>query len=423
MQFAPFDINSLYSIAILIFLLALSFIVSGSETALLSVIKTHNSSAQNEEENLSHYTTKLIKDPNRLAYSFLIIGNLLNIAVIVALNYTLNELFTFSSEGISIAIKLSIICFALLLFAIFIPKSQATFHSVEYCRATAWLIYFLTYIFSPFSWLLSKVGGRISPSVPQTHENVSVEQLQNALEATQENSEEDDTKILNSIVTFIGKEVSEIMIPRVDVTAIEYDFTFTEVMEVIKTSTYSRLPVYHKNIDEIAGILFAKDLLSHIDEDDSFDWHKLIRTPFFVPENKKINDLLEDFQAQRRHLAIVVDEYGGTLGIATLEDILEEVVGDITDETDSTSDFYKQLTPTTFLFDGSTHISDFGEVMEIDEEIVKEKRGNADTLAGLMMEVKGEFFAEGDEITFEELSLKAQEIERYRITKVLVTKL
>lgn len=255
------------------------------------------------------------------------------------------------------------------------------------------------------------------------HENVSIEQLQNALEATQENTPSDDKKILTGIVTFIGKEVSEIMKPRVDVTAIEAASNFEEVMRTINTTTYSRIPIYQKNFDEIIGVLFAKDLLPHIDEGSDFEWHKLIRTPFFVPENKKINDLLEDFQAQRRHLAIIVDEYGGTLGIVTLEDILEEIVGDITDETDSAPDFYKQLSPTSYLFDGSTHLSDFGEVLTIDEEDIKDKRGNADTLAGLMMELKGEFFSEGDEVAFEDMTLRAEEVERYRITKVLVTRL
>ncbi|MFI3287070.1 MAG: gliding motility-associated protein GldE [Rikenellaceae bacterium] len=423
MQFAPFDISSIYIVCTLVVLVILSYIISGSETALLSIIKSQSSSSHSDEMELSHYTAKLIKDPYRLAYSFLLIGNIINICVIVVTNATLNHLFLFSSQSLAITVKLIAICFTLLLVAIFIPKSAATFHSEKFTRATAPIVCFWVWVFSPLTWLLSKIGGRISPSVASNHENVSIEQLQNALEATQENTPSDDKKILTGIVTFIGKEVSEIMKPRVDVTAIEAASNFEEVMRTINTTTYSRIPIYQKNFDEIIGVLFAKDLLPHIDEGSDFEWHKLIRTPFFVPENKKINDLLEDFQAQRRHLAIIVDEYGGTLGIVTLEDILEEIVGDITDETDSAPDFYKQLSPTSYLFDGSTHLSDFGEVLTIDEEDIKDKRGNADTLAGLMMELKGEFFSEGDEVAFEDMTLRAEEVERYRITKVLVTRL
>lgn len=422
MDFIPINDSTIYLLIALAVLLIASFMVAGSETALLATLKGQGAQPKGDSLSLSRATALLIKDPNRLAFSFLVVANIINIASVVITYRLFDTMFLFGSTALSIAVKFSSIGFIILVVCIYIPKTLAAHNYQKFARLSSPITLALFRLFSPISWLLSKIANRISPLAPIAHENVSIEQLQSALEVTSEESPLEDKKILTSIVTFIGREVSTIMKPRVDITAIELSTNFSEVMEVIKGSNFSRIPVYKDSFDEISGVLFAKDLIPHINETEDFDWRKLLREPFFVPESKKINELLEDFQAQRRHLAIVVDEYGGTLGVVTLEDILEEIVGEITDETDATSDFYEIIAEGVYLFDGSTHIEDFGEVLPVDEEILQSSKGCADTLAGLMMELRGAFFAQGDEITFEGLTLRAEEVERYRITKVLVTR-
>ena len=422
MELLPFDINILYFGIVLIILLLCSFIVSGRETALFSLSASQQHSIYELNNRSSKAVETLLNDPNRLISTILIVNNLVNIAAILCAGAIIDISFKFTSVTLDFIVKIGVVTFTLLIFGEIMPKTLATYKNAGFARKIAPTIVIFSWIVWPISWILIKLGAKLTPTIQQSHESVSIEQLHTALEVTKNKENENDNKILTGIVTFVGREVVEIMRPRVDIQHVEAEWSFSEVLDVIKNSNYSRMPVYGEDIDDVRGILFVKDLLPYIDANNNFEWTKLIREPYFVPENKKINELLEDFQAKRRHQAIVVDEYGGTLGLVTLEDILEEIVGEISDETDTIADSYHQLSPNNYLFDGSTHLVSFVHVTHINEEKIDKHKGDSDTLAGLMMELKGEFFKTGDEIEFEGWKLKVEEVEGYRITKVLVSK-
>lgn len=418
MEILPFSIPTIYYAITLVALLFCSFMISGSETSLLSLTPSQISSLSADNSSSSASITTMISDPNRLLSTILISNNLVNIAAILAANALVDSTILIDSTLVEFLAKTVVVTFILLICGEIMPKILATYHPIGFARRTASTLVVLRRLFAPISWVMIKLGGGVTRSLTPSHESVSIEQLHSALEITTDQSEH-ESKMLSGIVSFVGREAVEIMRPRVDVVALDVELTFAEVLTAIRTSIHSRLPVYEDSFDEIRGILFIKDLLPYTHEGADFDWRKLLREPYFVPENKKINDLLEDFQAKRQHLAIVVDEYGGTLGIVTLEDILEEIVGEISDESDTIDDFYTQLSPTSYLFDGGTHLSDFARIMSIDEAVIEAQKGEADTLAGLMMEIRGEFFAASDEIAFEGITLRAEKVEGYRITKVM----
>ncbi len=420
MEFLEFNIDSAIYSSVICVLLLIAAVISGGESALHSLTKAQRDELEDSTSGVDRAILMLEEDSDRLPYAILIASNLASIAIILLSNALINSTILFSTIAAEVAFKVIVIAVALLIFTVFIPKSLSTYRTMGFVRFSAPLLLALRWSLWPLTFLLMKVGGRLAIPSLQQPSNVSVEQLQSALDVTGEDGDE-DKKLLSGIVGFIGREVSSIMRPRVDVVAIESSSDFDSVISTIKECNHSRIPVYSESFDEIEGVLFVKDLLPYIAEGVDFEWRRLLRKAYIVPESKKINDLLEDFQAKRQHLAIVVDEYGGTLGIVTLEDILEEIVGEISDETDSSAKFYKELSPGTYLFDGSTHLMDFAEVLSIDEDIVEEYSGNADTLAGLLMELKGEFFKEGESVKFLNFTLIASEIERYRITKVLIT--
>lgn len=419
MEILPFSIEIIYYGVTLVVLLFCSFMVSGSETALLSLSPSQISSIGQDPSRSSQSIISMVANPNKLLSTILILNNLVNIGAILSANAVVDSAVVFSSGAVEFVTKTIVVTFILLICGEIMPKILATYHPIGFARRTATSLVAVRRLFAPLSWVMIKVGGGVTKALTPSHESVSIEQLHSALEITADQSE-DESKMLSGIVSFVGREVVEIMRPRVDVVALDVDLTFAQVIEAIRGSIHSRLPVYAESFDDIRGILFIKDLLPHIGATEDFDWLKLLREPYFVPENKKINDLLEDFQSKRQHLAIVVDEYGGTLGIVTLEDILEEIVGEIADESDTNDDFYTELSPTSYLFDGSTHLSDFARIVELDEEQIDRRKGEADTLAGLMMEIRGEFFAQGDQTTFDKWTLRAEEVDGYRITKVLV---
>lgn len=419
MEILPFSVEIIYYGVTLVVLLFCSFMVSGSETALLSLSPSQLALIEADSSRSSQSIMSMVADSNKLLSTILIANNLVNIGAILSANALVDSTVLFSSGAIEFVAKTIVVTFILLICGEIMPKILATYHPVGFARRTATSFVALRRLFSPLSWMMIKVGGGVTKALTPSHESVSIEQLHSALEITADQTDQ-ESKMLSGIVSFVGREVVEIMRPRVDVVALDVELTFAQVIEAIRGSIHSRLPVYEESFDNIRGILFIKDLLPYIGATEDFDWRRLLREPYFVPENKKINDLLEDFQSKRQHLAIVVDEYGGTLGIVTLEDILEEIVGEIADESDTNDDFYTQISPSIYLFDGSTHLSDFARIVEIDEDLVDRSKGEADTLAGLMMEIRGEFFALGNEIAFDKWTLIAEEVEGYRITKVLV---
>lgn len=419
MEFAEFSIEVVYLSISLVVLLIFSGLISGSETALFSLSPTELEAIEEQNTPSSNAILKLRENQDTLLSTILIFNNLIDISAILVASSIVGELFVFTSSTWEFTLKVLASTFVVLLFGEIMPKVLATYHPRGFSSLVARPLVALRKLLWPLSWVLINASALITKLLSPKQEGVSMDKLQEAIEIAQSETEE-DKKMLSGIVRFSGTEVVEIMKPRVDVVAIENDWDFLTVKEVIVKSGFSRFPVYEDSFDKVLGILFIKDLIPHIDESADFEWQKLIREPFFVPENKKINDLLEDFQAKRQHLCIVVDEYGGSLGIATLEDVLEEVVGDITDESDSVASFYKELSAGVYLFDGSTHLVDFVRVMSLDEQFIDAHKGEADTLAGLMLELKGDFLKLGEVITLGVLTLTAENVQGYRITKVLV---
>ena len=250
-------------------------------------------------------------------------------------------------------------------------------------------------------------------------ENISIEELADAVDMTTE-PESEEQKILSGIVGIASREVEDIMRPRIDIKAVEQTMTFTEVKQVITETGYSRLPVYNEDIDDIKGVLFVKDLLEHISKGDEFGWQRLIREPYFVPMHKKVNSVLEDFQRQKFHMAIVVDEYGATQGLISLEDILEEVVGEISDESDVDESFYRRLNENTYLFEGKTHIVDVARILDLEDDLFEDVQGRAETVAGLMLEINRNFLKKGDEVTAHGIRFIVDSMEGHRIDKIKI---
>lgn len=419
MQLLPFSLELLYLIISLIVLLIFSGLISGSETALFALSPSNVSHLEDSDTPSAKAILKLREDQDKLLSTILIFNNLIDISAILVASSIVGCSFTFSSDTLEFTMKIVAATFVVLLFGEIMPKVLATYHPLRFATLIASPLVILQKILWPMSWVLINCSAFVTRILSPKQEGVSMDKLQEAIEIARSETPE-DKKMLSGIVRFSGTEVVEIMKPRIDVIAMDNEWDFEKVKQIIVKSGLSRFPVYDESFDKILGILFIKDLIPHIDQKADFEWQKLMREPFFVPENKKINDLLEDFQTKRQHLCVVVDEYGGTLGIATLEDVLEEVVGDIADESDSVATFYKELSPGVYLFDGSTHLVDFVRVMDVNQDIIESKKGEADTLAGLMIELRGEFFKAGEHIRLGGITLTAEIVEGYRITKVLI---
>ena len=277
----------------------------------------------------------------------------------------------------------------------------------------------LRWIVYPFSFILIRTSRRVGKFATPTTDNISIEELADAVDMTTE-PESEEQKILSGIVGIASREVEDIMRPRIDIKAVEQTMTFTEVKRVITETGYSRLPVYNEDIDDIKGVLFVKDLLAHISKGDEFGWQQLIRKIYFVPKHKKIDDLLRDFQENKIHVAIVVDEYGATQGLISLEDILEEVVGEISDESDVDESFYRRLNENTYLFERKTHLGDDIRVLDLQDDIFEDVQGRAETIAGLMLEINRNFLKKGDEVSAHDIRFIVEKMEGHRIDKIKI---
>lgn len=420
LEFLPFTIHIVPIIILLALLLLLSALISGSETAFFSLTPTQLSRLGNDNTRKSQAVLKLLDNQDSILATILIVNNLINIGAILVANSLIDKVIAFhNAELLEFLIKVVIVTFLLLLFGEIMPKIFAAYNNYSFARTIAPILLPVRTLMSPLSYLLIKSGKAVTNSLSGGH-NVSMDELQTAIEITKTETPE-DKKMLSGIVRFVGTEVDEIMIPRIDVVALEIEATFIEVKQLVIKNGFSRIPVYKESFDHIQGVLYVKDLLPFLTENDSFEWQKLLRKPYYVPEHKKINDLLEDFQTRKIHLAIVVDEYGGTLGIVTLEDILEEIVGEIADESDKIETFYQQIDEHNYIFDGKTHIGDFERVLSLPDDYFDKIKGNADTLAGMMLEMKGDFFKVNEAVEYNHLKLMARETDNYRITKIQIT--
>lgn len=417
--FNPPTLGSIIAIIVALLGFFLSAFNSGSEIAFFSLKKTQIDDI--EDEPLRDRITNLLKAPEKLLATILIGNNLVNVMIIIVLNYAINKIMVINNPVVDFIVQTIILTFLILLFGEIIPKLYATSHNVKFASVAASPLTAAVKLFSPLSKLMVSSSSRIMNRISSHHtDDISTDDLSRALEASDVNNE-DEKELLEGILTFGEKTVSEIMRPRIDVVDIDINSTWEDVVNTVIKTGYSRMPVYDETPDDIKGILYAKDLLPYIGKRDSrFRWQSLVRPAYFVPETRMIDDLLEDFRRKKTHMAIIVDEYGCTQGIATLEDVLEEIVGDIDDEYDTEEKFYTRIDKNTYNFDGKTLLSDFCRVLDIDDEVLGKHGEEAETLAGLLLDVKGDFFKEQEKLNYGPFKFKVLKMDRYRIAQVQV---
>lgn len=416
------DFEFLFGILAIAILLACSAFISGSEVALFSLSQKDIDDISNKDYNSGTLISRLLEKPKKLLATILVANNFVNIAIVIIFSSFSGRLFNgIEYSVLRFIMEVVVVTFFILLFGEVLPKIYANRNNMEFAKKVAIPISILNNILSPISVPMRNGILFIEKKLNVQKGNFSVDQLSQALELTSQNDTTDgEQKILEGIVTFGNTEVRQVMSPRIDVFALNIEETFSQVMPKIVEKGYSRIPVYKENIDQIEGILFIKDLIPHIDSED-FNWTELLRQPFFVPENKKLDDLLKDFQGMKSHLAVVVDEYGGTSGIISLEDVLEEIVGDISDEFDDEDLIYSQIDDKNFLFEGKISLKDFYRIIEVDENEFESKKGEAETLAGFLLEISGNFPKKRQKITFHNLIFTIENVDKRRIKQIKVT--
>ena len=388
--------------AVTLFLLCVSALVSGAETSFFSLSHNDVNRLKASRSASAGAVLRLLTDVDMLLATILVVNNLVNVCIVILTSGIIDSLFTFLR--FEFLFKTVLVTFLLLLFGEILPKVLAQTVPVGFASAVARPLLALRRIFYPLSYALVHASSRISEKAAHRSESSCPE----------------EHVMLSGIVSFVNTEVQEIMKPRVDMTALDIKDDYETVKRTIIESGFSRIPVYEEDMDNIRGTLYVKDLLPYINNDRDFAWQQLIRKPFFVPEHKKINDLLADFQTNKIHMAVVVDEYGSTLGLVSLEDIIEEIVGEISDESDNDECFYTRLDARSYLFEGKTHLGDFERILELGEDAFADVRGEAETLAGLMLELKRDFPRKGDVFTAHDIRFTVQETEGHRIDKIRV---
>ena len=410
---------------LLLILLMMSALISGSEVAYFSLAPSDLEDLEIDKSKSSDIVLKLLERPKRLLAVILIANNFINVAIIILSTYISAKIFPEGSISslTHFLINVVVITFLLLLFGEVIPKIYATKHGRQMSLLMAKPLNFLVNA-PPFSWLVSglvKGTSVISKLGKPKALNVSTDELSQAVELTiGEDGDDEDKKIWHDIVRFGEKDVKQIMAPRVDVEAFDVSMSMKEVLERIEATKFSRLPVYDGSFDKIEGVLFIKDLIPHIEE-SQFEWNKVIREPFYVPENKKIDDLMVNFQEKKMHMAIVVDEYGGTSGIVTLEDVLEEIVGEITDEFDEDDLTYSKLDDYNYVFEGKTPLVDIYKVLEIDGAEFEEVNSESDTLAGFVIEQAGKILKKGEKVRFNDYTFKIEAADTRKVKRIKLT--
>ncbi len=421
--FIPFDWGLLWNIALIVLLLGCSALMSGSETALFSLSPSALDRIRKHPTAARRAIMGLLSDQDRLLATILILNNLVNIFIIALCNNLIDDIVVFHSTGWEFAIKTVAVTFILLLFGEIIPKVYASYNPSGFSNLIALPLQFLSRVLNPLSFILVKYSDAIQNRGIIQPENISMEELENALEIT-ENPSQTEKEMLSGIVQFASTEVEEIMHPRMEIVAIDEEENFDEVRRVINESGYSRIPVYKGSIDHIVGMLYVKDMLRHVGKGSDFEWNKHLRPAYYTPEHKKINELLEEFQTQKVHIAIVVDEYGSTLGLVSLEDILEEIVGEISDESDAPEEvLYKELSEGVYLFEGKANVGVLEEVLDLSEGTFDDVRGEAETVAGMMLETKREFLKKGDKMVFHGVRLTVTKVVGHHAEEIKVEKL
>ena len=425
------NIFTIISIIVLLLLLISSALVSGAEVAFFSLSQTDldELSENGKKENI---VVSLLEKPRKLLATILITNNFINILIVLlfaSLSETLFSEFNFSLDlyffivPVRFLLEIVLVTFLILLFGEVLPKVYASRNSLRFSKTMSKFIHGVNVLLTPFSLPLIALTKWIEKKLGHKGNSFSVETLSQALELTSDGATtKDEQKILEGIVNFGNTETVQIMKPRIDIFAIADDEEYPVVLEKILENGYSRNPVYKENIDNIIGVLYAKDLLAHLNK-TNFKWQSLLREAFFVPENKKLDDLLDDFRARKNHLAIVVDEYGGTSGLVTLEDVIEEIVGDINDEFDDDDLTYSKIDANNYIFEGKTSIKDFCRVFDDEDEgIFEEEKGESETLAGFILEISGKFPKKGEKINFKNYTFTIEGLDKKRIKQIKATR-
>ncbi|MCM1336950.1 MAG: gliding motility-associated protein GldE [Candidatus Amulumruptor caecigallinarius] len=413
-----FSVPQIIALVCAVVALILSGFVSGSEIAFFSL--RPEQIEELEDENPSSRILRLIGAPERLLATILIANNLVNVTIVVLFNFALGPVFEGLAPWLSFVLQTVILTFLILLFGEILPKLYATNNNLTWARFAAPGISAMMGLFWPVSAVLVKSSWIVKRVISKPDDTVTADDLSHALEIT--DVKNSDTEMLEGILRFGDTTASEIMTPRVDITDVDADSPFEEVMKTVIDSGYSRLPVCEGSQDDIKGILYARDLLPYIgvEPPKEFAWQSLLREPYFVPESRRIDDLLEDFRRRRIHLAIVIDEYGGTQGLVTMEDILEEIVGDIDDEYDTEEKTYKRLPDDTYIFDGKTLLNDFFRVTGLDEDDYKDVAEDCETLAGMLLAIKGDFPRDKEPLVYGRCRFLVLDVNHHRIAQVRV---
>ncbi|WP_295830725.1 gliding motility-associated protein GldE [uncultured Winogradskyella sp.] len=421
--FLEINTSFLVSFVLLFILLLCSALISGAEVALFSLKKGDIETADADSSKSIILITSLLERPKKLLATILVANNFINIAIVILFAYIGKFLFS-SIENEVFRFLLEVICatFLILLFGEIIPKIYASRNSLKFSIAIARPLRFLDVVFSPISIPLQFITIQIQNGLGKQKSNISVDQLSQALELTNDDdTTKEEQQILQSIVSFGNTDTKQVMRPRMDIFAVNIDAEFNTIIPEIINNGYSRIPVFEENIDKVVGILYVKDLLPHLNK-KIFDWKTILREPFFVPENKKLDDLMQEFQIKKVHLAIVVDEYGGTSGVISLEDIIEEIVGDISDEYDVDDLNFSKIDENNYRFDGKTSLKDIYKILSIeDNSLFEDKKGEAETIAGFILELSGGFPRVGIEINFGNYVFTIEAIDKKRIKQIRLT--
>ena len=422
-SFNPISLGVAIAILITSVLLGLSAFASASEIAYFSLSPSDLSELSEERTEQDKTINMLRDDSERTLATILITNNFVNVTIIMLCNYIFTSLVCFGEKAywLQFLIVTVLLTFLLLLFGEIIPKVYSREEPLAFCRRSVSGILFFRRLFWVFESILLRSGFLASKVIKNDQQMLSVDELEHALELTDKNDIKEEQKMLQGIVRFGDETVREVMTSRQDIVALNINSPFSDVLKSIVENNYSRIPVYQNNDDNIKGVLYIKDLLPHLAKPTSFKWQTLMRPPHFVPETKRLDDMMKDFKENKVHIAIVVDEFGGTSGLITLEDILEEIVGEINDEYDEEDTSYSKLNYNTYVFDGKTLLSDVTKILEVDDDYFSEIEGDADSLAGLLLEIKGDFPTMYERIEYRNFMFEILKVDGRRISKVKIT--
>lgn len=417
------NVAFLLKVGMLFLLLLCSALISGAEVALFGLSPTDINEIDQQKTTRGGIVIKLLERPKKLLATILIANNAINIGTVLLFNVIGNTIFSdVTTTWVRFLLEVVVITFLILMFGEILPKVYANRNRISFSLFMTYPLMALDFIFSPLSLPMRSGTIFLYDKLGKEKSSLSVDHLSQALELTSEgDTTKEEQKILEGIVSFGNTDTKQVMRPRIDIFALDEEMKFSEVLTEIKKNGYSRIPVFSENMDNVLGVLYVKDLLPYIDR-KTFNWMSLIREPYFVPENKKLDDLLMEFQEMKSHLAVVVDEYGGTSGIVTLEDIIEEIVGDISDEFDDEDLVYSKLDDFNYVFEGKTTLKDFYRVVKIeDEEDFEEQKGESETIAGFVLEIAGNFPKKGERVFFKEYQFLVESLDKKRLKQIKVT--